>query len=327
MQVSAAVRAALAPAARYLALVTQTNQLGSADQLLARPDVDAVLLEALAEARSAASAAVQQEWQARGGPPGEPVLDHLLADVDRAYDALAHLRGLVRHAHASVPQRHFTPGQDAPGSHPSAEAAAERARAVRDAILGFAAQVALRNRLSVSVAGGAAHTAAVLAAGHARHAAGEKVLKRWTASMDGKDPRSCHWCRKLHGVTIGLGESFLSYLGGPVDLTGHGHLTQPPKPYRGELQGPPMHPHCLCRLEIVLEKPQAAAPKHAADQETPPAQTQETRRPGQSTFVTAAQIRAMPEPKYQSLVAFLRAALHELRQVLSRLRRGLSRTT
>jgi hypothetical protein len=33
-------------AARYLALVTQTNPLGWADQLLGRPDVDAVLLEA-----------------------------------------------------------------------------------------------------------------------------------------------------------------------------------------------------------------------------------------------------------------------------------------
>lgn len=315
-QVSATVRAALAPAARYLALVTQANPLGSADQLLARPDVDAVLLEALAEARSAARAAVQQEW---GAAPDSPVLASLLGDVDRAYDALAHLRGLIRHAHAAVPQRHFVAGQSTPGSHPSAEAAAERGAAVRDAILEFARQVALRNRLSVSVAGGAAHTETVLAQGRARRAAGEKVLKRWVASRDGKDPQSCHWCRTLHGVMIGLDESFLPYLGGPADLAGHGHLTQPPRPYRGELQGPLLHPHCRCRLEII--RADQAGPEHATTARSDLRKHQIAAGQGQSTtqFVTAAQIRAMPEPKYQSLVAFLRAALHELGLILRKL--------
>ena len=32
----------------------------------------------------------------------------------------------------------------------------------------------------------------------------------------------------------------------------------------------------------------------------------------------------MPEPKYRGLVAFLNAAVHELAQVLSRLRRGIT---
>jgi len=41
-------------------------------------------------------------------------------------------------------------------------------------------------------------------------------------------------------------------------------------------------------------------------------------------FITAAAIRAMPEPRYQGLVAFLEAALHELSQVLARLRRGVA---
>ena len=40
-------------------------------------------------------------------------------------------------------------------------------------------------------------------------------------------------------------------------------------------------------------------------------------------FITAAQIRAMPEPRYKALIAFLRAALHELGQVLTRLRSSL----
>ena len=235
-QVSAAVQAALAPAARYVALVTQANPLGSAG-LLARPDIDALLIAALEQARLAAAAVVQQEWDAAGAPDA-PVLAHLLADIGRQYGSLSHLRDLIRQAHASVPQRQFVRGQTPPGSSPAIEAGNERARAVRDAILGFARQASLRSHLTVSVAQQAAQAAVVLAQGKARRVAGEKVYKRWEASMDGKDPRSCHWCRKLHGVTIGLDESFLPYLGGPADLSGHGHLTQPPKPYRGALQGP-----------------------------------------------------------------------------------------
>jgi hypothetical protein len=304
--------AALAEAARYVALIVADNPLGSADQLLARPDVDAVLLEALSEARAAARDAVQREWSAAGAPDS-PVLAHLLADVDRAYDALAHLRGLIRHAHASVPQRQFVPGVTAPGTHPSHEAAIERAAAVRDAIAGFARQVVLRNRLSVSVAAGAARTAVTLEQGRIRERNGEKLAKRWVASMDGKDPRSCYWCRKLHGTTIPLGDSFLSYLPGAVDLTGHGHLTQPPKPYRGALQAPPLHPRCRCKIVIVSEPGAASRPAPAAVVPIPAA------------FISAAQVRALPEPQYRGLISFLRAAVHELGQVLARLRGAFRR--
>ena len=319
-QVSAAVQAALAPAARYVALVTQTNPLGSADQLLARPDIDAMLIAALEQARLAAAAVVQQEWDAAGAPDA-PVLAHLLADIGRQYGSLAHLRHLIRTAHASVPQRRFVRGVTPPGASPAIEAGNERARAVRDAILGFARQAALRSHLTVVVAAAAARTTVVLAEGHARRAAGEKVLKRWEARRDGK---ACHWCRNLDGVTIGLDESFLPYLGGPADLTGHGHLTQPPKPYRGALQGPGLHPHCggRCRLVIVTEAERT--PKHGDDHKTRPAETSDNRRSEVSTFITAAAIRAMPEPRYRGLVAFLQAALFELGQVLARLRRGVT---
>jgi len=319
-QVTAAVQAALAPAARYAALVVQTNPLGSASQLLARPDIDAMLIAALEQARLAAADIVRQEWDAAGAPDA-PVLAHLLADIGRQYGSLAHLRHLIRTAHASVPQRRFVRGQSAPGASPAIEAGNERARAVRDAILGFARQAALRSHLTVVVAAAAARTTVVLAEGHARRAAGEKVLKRWEARRDGK---ACHWCRNLDGVTIGLDESFLPYLGGPADLTGHGHLTQPPKPYRGALQGPGLHPHCggRCRLVLVTE----AGPKHGDDHKTRPAETPDISRSAASTpvFITAAAIRAMPEPRYQGLVAFLQAALFELGQVLARLRRGVT---
>jgi hypothetical protein len=302
-QVSAAVQAALAPAARYAALVTQTNPLGTAGQLLARPDISATLTAALEQAREAAAAAVQAAWSEAGGPPDSEVLQSLLGDITRQYAALPRLRSAIRTAHASVRRRRFVPGQTPPGANPSAEAVAERAAAVRDAILGFAREVALRSRVTLAVAQTAARAASALADGYARRAAGQRVAKRWMSRRDG---RACHWCRNLDGVTIGLDDSFLPYLGGAADLSGHGHLTQPPGPYRGELFAPPLHPRCRCKLMIVTEIPRARAAE-------PPAPLPAAR------FISAAQIRAMPEPRYRGLVSFLRAALHELGQVLRRL--------
>ena len=283
-QVSIAVRAALVPAAQYAALVVQDNPSGSVTALLARPDVSAELFAALDAARQAAAAAVQQQWDAAGAPDA-PVRAHLLADIGRQYGSLVHLHAAIREAYAAAPP-------------------AERPTAVRDAILAFARHTALRSRLTVTVASQAAIAERTLADGKARRAAGERVLKRWESRQDG---RACYWCRRLHGVTIGLDASFLPHLGGPVDLTGHGHLTQPPKPYRGALQGPPLHPHCRCRITIVRE---GAEPESAQE-------------PSPLRFITAAQIRAMPEPRYKALIAFLRAAVDELGQVLARLRASL----
>ena len=281
-QVSSAVRAALAPAAQYAALVVQASPSIPVTALLARPDVSAELLAALDAARQAAAAAVQQQWDAAGAPDA-PVRAHLLADIGRQYGDVAHLHAAIREAHAAAPP-------------------AERPTAVRDAILAFARRTALRSRLTVTVASQAAIAERTLADGKARRAAGERVLKRWESRQDG---RACYWCRRLHGVTIGLEASFLPYLGGPVDLTGHGHLTQPPKPYRGALQAPPLHPHCRCHIVIVRE---GAEPESAQE-------------PSPLRFITAAQIRAMPEPRYKALVAFIGAALGELAKVLRRLAR------
>jgi hypothetical protein len=279
-QVSSAVQAALAPAARYVALVVRASPRGTAGQLLSRPDISAELLAALDSARSAAAAAVQQQWDAAGAPDA-PVREHLIADIGRQYGSIAHLHAVIRTAHA--------------GASP-----ADRPQAVQDALAAWSRSTALRSRLTVTVATQAAIAARTLAQGKARRAAGEKVAKRWEARTDGK---ACYWCRRLHGVTIGLDASFLPYLGGAVDLSGHGHLTQPPKPYRGALQGPPLHPHCRCRIVIVREG----------------AGTISATVPFQPRFIAASQIRAMPGPRYKALTVFIGAALDELSKVLHRL--------
>lgn len=324
-----AVVQAMAEAAGYLALVTTVNPLGSADTLLARPDVEAVLQGALDEARAAAGEVVRQAWYSSGAPIGEDAtLSRLLDDVDRIFDGLGRLRGVIRAAHASVPHRGFTPGVTPPGEHPSARAAEERGVAVRDAVLAWARKAALRARLAADVAGGHGRTAATLADALAREAAGERLMKRWRAHPE--RPSCCFWCRRLDGVTIGLRDSFAPYLGGAVALpqrrqrrvaTPAGRrryglpegarilYTHPPRPYHGQLQGPLLHPLCQCGLEIVRAGAAGSATAVAA-----PA--------APAGFVSADDVRDMPEDAYQADLAFLQAAAHELDQVLRRLAGG-----
>lgn len=302
---SAAIRAVFSPAGAYLSLVTRNNPHGSAEGLLSRPDVAAVLSDTFDEARSRAFTAVQDAW-GQHDPETSGLLAELLADAERAYSrqALALLHAEVRQAWDSVPPRVFVPGVTEPGANPALESAAERAQAVQDAVEDFARRAALRNGLSADVAAGMAGTLEVLAD------APPGARKRWRAHVD--SPSCCFWCRRLHGVTLPLHASFAPYLGLPADLTGHGHLTQPPKPYRGWLQGPPAHPHCACYLEIIPpgEEPEPVSQMAARES---------------SGFVSASDIRALPEGKYRSLTAFLRAAVYELGQVLSRLGRVLRR--
>jgi hypothetical protein len=324
-----AVMQALAEAAGYLALVTRVNPLGSADAMLARPDIDAVLQGALDEARSAAEEAVRQAWYGAGAPASDDAtLGHLLDDIDRIFGALAHLRGVIRTAHASVGPARFTRGVTQPGDHPSARAAEERGTAVRDAILGWARKAGLRSRMAVSVAAGHGGTAAVLADALAREARGEKLLKRWRAHVE--RPSCCIWCRRLDGVTIGLRESFAPYLGTAVALPQQQErkvatpagarryrlpegsriiYTHPPRLYHGQLQGPLLHPFCQCWLEIVRTGEPAGGSPAAAPAEP-------------AGFVSAGDVRDMPEDVYQADLAFLQAAAHELDQVLKRLAGG-----
>ena len=327
-EIASVVRQSIAEAAGYLALVTRTNPEGTADALLRRPDTDAVLVQALDEARSAAEELVQQAWYSAGAVTSQDeTLDHLLGDIGKIFGNLAHLRGLVRHAHASVPRRRFTPGVTPPGEHPGQRAAEQRADAVRDALLAWGRQAALRSRMAVHMAEGTGVAAAALADAVEREAQGEKLRKRWRAHTGSAS--CCYWCRKLNGVTIGLRESFAPYLGGPVAMpqsverrvatpagerkyglpAGHRIVhTQPPRPYHGRLQGPLLHPFCRCWLEIV---------RTGGNADIPPDRGEPSAR-----FVSAVDVRDMPGDEYEADLAFLQAAVHELDQMLKRLAEG-----
>jgi hypothetical protein len=272
---AAVIQTAMAPAARYVALLARGGL--TVTELLDRPDVEAELSSALLEARDAAEAAVLEAWDASGGTD-ESVIDHLMADIDKQFNALPHLRRLIRGVHSK--------GADA----------------VRAAIVTFSRGVALRASLTEAMAHGAGRTSAVIAEGEARQAAGAVVYKRWRCRMS---PTSCHWCRTLNNVTVPLDEDFRRHFGGPVDLGGHGVLTHPPRPWHGALMGPLLHPHCQCWLELVTE-----------DTGDIPDSGQPPEEPGD--YVSAAAIRALDEDSYRALNAFLWAAIHELGQVLAR---------
>lgn len=326
-ELSAQVRQAFAYAARYVSLLVSNNPTGTSAALLTRPDVDAVLAQTLDAGRELAADAIRAAWAAASGPQS-PYLTWLIDDVDRSYDALGLLRNAIRRAWASVPPQGFVPGQTPPGQHPSQRAAEERAAAVRAAILEVAAEIALRNQLSLGVATVAAETLAGISHGQDLERAGEHVWKQWLCSHQPPDDRTCHWCRALNGMIIPLRANFPA--GTAADLTGHGRLTRPPRVYHGILPGPPRHPRCRCRLRILTNLPARGVSSGSSGQGGAAAEVVD-RGPGgeaaapspanASGFLAAADIRALPQDKYDGLRAFLLAAVHELGQVLARLRK------
>lgn len=319
------LHAVFAQLADYIALVVRNNPYGSADALLARPDIEALLAQALEDARNLAVAELEDEWNSADAAQ-TAYYQHLLDDIEAQY-SLPHLRHAIRHAHASVPHAHFIVGVTPPGTVPHMEAAIRRAAAVRRAIVGFARDRLLSHGLSLQVARAAAQTAAVLEAGAEREAAGEQVRKRWVARRDGK---TCMWCRFLDGTTVPLHAQFP--LPGPVAVqheTATRHVatpagedryhqrigtaiiwTHPPRLYHGMLPGPPLHPRCRCRIVLV---PVSSDGGQAAPGGRSPAPQ------AAGEFLAAADIRALPEARYRSLMAFLRAAVHELGMALRRL--------
>jgi hypothetical protein len=323
---TASLHGIFAQLADYIALVVRNNPYGSADALLARPDVEAMVAQALEDARELVTARLESEWNSADASQ-TAYYQHLLDDIEARYASPAHLRGLIRHAHASVPQAHFIVGVTPPGTVPSMEAAIQRAAAVRRAIMGFSRDVSHRHDLTFQVARTAAQTAAVLEEGAVREAAGEQLKKRWVAKKDGK---TCMWCRFLDGTTVPLSAQFP--LPGRVavqhavpdrrvateagEARYHQRIgtkiiwTHPPKPWHGMLPGPPLHPRCRCR--IVLVPVQQEGGQATPGQRSPAPQVA-------GEHLAASDIRAMPEPRYRSLMAFLRAAVHELGMVLKRL--------
>lgn len=336
-QLAAAVQAPMAELAAYLALITRANPRGSAAALLDRPDVAAMLREALSEGHESAMTYIEQGWLASGADPGDPGHARLQADARRIFSSQDHLRDLISAAHASVPPRGFVPGADPPGSNPGREAAERRAAAVADAVTGWARQAAQRARMALSGAEGFGRTAAAIETALLYSAAGQVVRKRWERNPASA---SCIWCRRLDGVTIGLDESFAPYLGGPAVMptsrarrvaTEAGSAryklpvgapiiyTQPPRLYHGGLPGPLLHPFCECKLQIVRAPGGRAVPSGGGQDDQ---DAGDSPAPEAGGFLAASDIRAMPEDQYRAGLALLRAAVHGMDAAMRGLAEG-----
>lgn len=329
-ELGAEVRAAFAYAARYVSLLAANNPTGSSASVLARPDVDAVLSDALSRARETATDAIRQEWAQAGGPQAQ-YLTWLLDDVDRSYDALGLLRNAIRRAWSEV-----VPGPSEPGTNSTTAAGRARADVIRQAILELGDSIALRNELSLVVAQAAARSMAEIERGHDLERAGSTAYKQWKCrtkpGTDIPDDRVCHWCRALHNMVVPIRSNFPA--GEPTDLNGRGNMTRPPRTYHGVLPGPPRHPRCRCHLVIVTELTGRAVSSESSGGQEGTATVRSPQAGGgvvggtpqaPEGFLAAADIREMPEDRYQSLLAFLKAAVHELAQVLGRIRKVLRR--
>jgi hypothetical protein len=305
LQLSAVVRAFLSSFSRHVNLVVSRHPGMSAREIFAREDVRGLLDANLLAARRTAASLIRQAWGAGGGSSSSPWLEHLLEDADQAFAAFpGQAEGIVREA--VLVKRDDT--------------ADRAAAAVRNGVDDLVHRV----RLSLQVAPGFSHTGSVLEEGRRRTAAGERVMKTWKSRQDA---RTCRWCRLLHGVTIPLEDEFPH--GEPVALpqqrTRHvatpagavryhraiGQpiiLTFPPRVWLGQLLGPPRHPGpCRCWLELT-----------PVTDEPPPAPLRGP-EPGQ-VFLRASEVSAMPEEQYHGMLAFVRAAVHELGQLLRRLK-------
>lgn len=300
----AALRASLDGPLLRLILAAREHPGLSAAGLLALPGVRANLQIALDSGGRVAASLLAGAWEDGGGDPFSSVLAALKADLERMTGEFpGQLEGMLAEGLAPVHEDW-------------AEVTTRVAGAAVDRLM-------VRARLTVGVAPSFSRTQAVLAEGRRRQAAGEKVMKSWRSKLR---PRTCRWCRLLHGTMIPLEEEFPH--GDPVALpqqrtrrvaTPAGArrydraigqpviFTFPPGVWGGRLEGPPRHPECECELVLVTLTDE---PMPGPDRGPEPS----------ASYVHAADIAALPEARYQALRAFLRAATHELGQILGRLR-------
>lgn len=271
-----------------LSTIVRNNPGGDIYDILARPDVAGTLERKLAQALDLVEQRISSAYPLTYVTPYR---DSLESDIQRAYyEAAAELRRSAITAFQSVPPAEFVHGEHEPGTNPAMEAAHRRADEVATQAAAAAWHLGMRNDMTVRVAQTRRQGESVL------RMARPGDYKKWVARKDGK---VCPWCRLLASLpAIPVDQEF-----------SHGHPVgrqQPPRVYR-DLQCPPRHPRCRCRIILV----RAGSPEAAGSDLAGPA----------PLFIPAQSVRDMPEDRYQALHEFHSAALHELGQVLREYRR------
>ena len=116
---------------------------------------------------------------------------------------------------------------------------------------------------------------------------GYRLVKMWMANFsNGHVP--CDHCRALHGMKVGLKESF------PTPVT-----TRTLKVYR-DLQGPPRHPHCHCVLVIVIVTLENVMETIAPDVDPPDEDDEDE-------SMTSSAVRRLGSALFRAVIAALKA--------------------
>jgi hypothetical protein len=305
-QLGVSVAASFGSYIRHLSDLLRNNPR-PANEIFSSPGLSDALTRSISIAHAQASALVTRAWtSAGGGPEDSPALDVLRGEVAVMIgDLRGQIEGIVR-------EQLGTP-------------AADPVTRITDAVGDAVQSVVTRARMSVEMAASVSRTEAVIAEGHQLQRQGQHVMKVWRSRLS---RRTCRWCRELDGVMVPLDDDFPH--GDPVALeqertrrvaTPAGArryrrsmgqpiiFTHPPRVWLGRLPGPKRHPRCECWLEL-----------HILTEAGTPPQPLRSEEASERMYVRASDIAELPEPQYLSLMAFLRAATHELGQVLRRLK-------
>lgn len=116
---------------------------------------------------------------------------------------------------------------------------------------------------------------------------GLRIEKYWVANFVDNTP--CPSCTKLHGTSVGLRESFEPF-------------SPETKVYR-DLQGPPRHPRCKCRLQMFVITLESAfeTPNFVTPQDAP-------------AMMSSQAVKSMSSGIFAAILASLRAIMKFLRR-------------
>jgi hypothetical protein len=304
------------------------------DDLLSRPDIAEAFLSESRAAQKEVSEQIAKAF-ADGAKLGRSQIDaelkhlgitsdypdlttsmyvqNLLADLDKNFTLL---RGQVANAftqaYADIPEKPFEKG-----SNVRLETARERVTQAIGTATKASTTLSHRAAAGATVAARKGFTDQqleaykVLAAEHPDW----QIRKVWVANFVNNDP--CPTCAALHGTTLSIDQMF-----SPEQT----FAKKAPKIYQ-DLQGPPRHPNCKCRLSIIVEKaaapiplekqaqkPKVGRPKNPTHAKTPvdktPARMREyavkqSEKLDFSQGISSQQIRDMPEPDFLTFLADL----------------------
>lgn len=293
--------------AGHIAQVIKSNPQASLDSIMSRIDVQEHLSDSLndakneimekvqvafAEGAAIGRAQIEDELKTLGLEADYPEINNsqyllsLVADIDKNFSTLQTALNMKLHEIFSEPEQEFEKGQNAPY-----ETAKDRSQKAVAAITKLTAMMSSRAAASASVAVNRGYTEQQLAAYSALAKAYPNLVikKVWTANFTNNTP--CPTCAALHGTAISITEVF-------VEKQSFG--LNPPKIYQ-DLQGPPRHPNCKCRLTIHVDL--GNAPK----KDTPAGMRDYAKERAKELDVShgfsSQQIRDMPDWQYKRFVS------------------------